>query len=150
MSATAAVSKPSSRRSVFQRAFGLIPHWLLRSFLWTLRHTVYQVKVMGSSYVPSQGGALLVPNHMSFVDVLLLLSACPRAVRFLMFQEIYDMPLIRPFARMVKAIPISSGLRPRDHILALRTANEAIRNGDLDSWSRDWLARYRSASPLAV
>lgn len=131
MSATDEVSKQPLRRSVFQRVSGLLPDWLLRFFLWTLRHTVYHIKVMGRSNVPSQGGALLVPNHMSFVDVLLLLSASPRPVRFLMFQEIYDMPLIRPFAQMVNAIPISSGLRPRDHILALRTASEAIGNGDL-------------------
>jgi acyl-[acyl-carrier-protein]-phospholipid O-acyltransferase / long-chain-fatty-acid--[acyl-carrier-protein] ligase len=120
-----------SRASAFQRIFAAFPPWLLRFLLWTLRHTIYDIKALGRENVPLKGGALFVPNHMSFVDVLLLLAASRRPVRFLMVQEIYDMPLIRPFAVMVKAIPFPSELRPRDRIRALRAASDAIRSGDV-------------------
>lgn len=109
----------------------LLPGWFLRFLLWVLRHTVYRIKVLGRENIPAQGGALLVPNHMSFVDVVLLLAASPRPIRFLMYQEIYDLWLIKPFARMMRAIPVSSEVRPRDTIRSLRTASEAVRNGEL-------------------
>ena len=75
--------------------------------------------------IPRRGGALLVCNHMSFVDAVMLLAAARRPIRFLIFKDIYDLPLIKPFAKMVRAIPISSELRPRDMIRSLREATEA-------------------------
>ncbi|HET6935772.1 MAG TPA: AMP-binding protein [Candidatus Angelobacter sp.] len=132
MSASGATPEQAvSRASAFQRMFAAFPDWLLRFLLWILRHTIYDIKVLGRDNVPLKGGALFVPNHMSFVDVLLLLAASPRPVRFLMVQEIYDMALIRPFALMVRAIPVPSELRPRDRIRALRAATDAIRGGDV-------------------
>jgi acyl-[acyl-carrier-protein]-phospholipid O-acyltransferase/long-chain-fatty-acid--[acyl-carrier-protein] ligase len=68
---------------------------------------------------------------MSFVDVLLLMASTDRPIRFLMYQGIYDMPIVKPFARMMRAIPISSELRPRDMIRSLRTASEAIRDAEI-------------------
>jgi acyl-[acyl-carrier-protein]-phospholipid O-acyltransferase/long-chain-fatty-acid--[acyl-carrier-protein] ligase len=78
----------ASRPSAFQRISAFLPDWLLRFLLWTLRHTIYHIKVLGRENVPLKGGALFVPNHMSWVDILLLLAASPRPVRFLMLQEI--------------------------------------------------------------
>src|SRR5262249_9386570 len=78
-----------------------------------------------------KGGALFVSNHMSFVDVLLLLASTDRPVRFLMIQNMYDMPPLKPFARMMGAIPISSELRPRDMIRSLRMASDMIRDGEV-------------------
>ncbi|HEY6351179.1 MAG TPA: acyl-[ACP]--phospholipid O-acyltransferase [Candidatus Angelobacter sp.] len=109
----------------------LLPDWFLRLLLWFLTHTIYRIRVMGRDNIPEKGGALLVSNHMSFVDVLLLLASTDRPIRFLMFKGIYDMPFIKPFARMMGAIPISSEFRPRDMIRSLRTASEAIRNGEI-------------------
>jgi acyl-[acyl-carrier-protein]-phospholipid O-acyltransferase / long-chain-fatty-acid--[acyl-carrier-protein] ligase len=109
----------------------LLPQWFLRFVLWVMRHSLYRIKVLGRENIPARGGALLVPNHMSFVDVLLLLAASPRPIRFLIFQEIHDHWLIRPFARMMRAIPVSGELRPRDKIRSLRAASDAVRAGDL-------------------
>ncbi|HET7871537.1 MAG TPA: AMP-binding protein [Terriglobales bacterium] len=120
-----------SREAVYTPGPALLPQWFLRFALWLLRHSVYRVKVLGTGNLPSEGGALLVPNHMSFMDVLLLLAASPRPIRFLMFQEIYDLWLIRPFARMMRAIPVSGELRPRDKIRSLRIAGDAVRQGEL-------------------
>ena len=109
----------------------LLPDWFLRLLLFFLTHTLYRIKVIGRDHVPEKGGALFVSNHMSFVDVLLLMASTDRPIRFLMIQSMYDMPLLKPFARMMKAIPISSELRPRDMIRSLRTASDAIRGGEI-------------------
>lgn len=109
----------------------LLPDWFLRLLLFFLTHTLYRIKVIGRDNIPEKGGALFVSNHMSFVDVLLLLASTDRPIRFLMFQGIYDKPIVKPFARMMKAIPISSELRPRDMIRSLRTASDAIRDGEI-------------------
>ena len=87
--------------------------------------------MVGRENFPLSGGALLVSNHMSLVDALLLMGASRRPVRFLIFKDIYDLPYIKPFAKMIRAIPISSQLRPRDMIHSLREASEAIRSGEI-------------------
>ncbi len=108
-----------------------LPDWFIRLLLWTLTHTIYRVKVIGRDKVPQQGGALLVCNHTSFVDVLLLLAVIDRPIRFMMFKDIYENPAIHHFARRLSAIPISSELRPREMIRSFRAATEAMRKGEL-------------------
>ena len=71
---------------------------------------------MGGTTSPRKAGALFVCNHLSFVDALLLIASTDRLVRFIMFKDIYEQPLVNPFARMMGAIPISSKQRPRDMI----------------------------------
>jgi acyl-[acyl-carrier-protein]-phospholipid O-acyltransferase/long-chain-fatty-acid--[acyl-carrier-protein] ligase len=106
-------------------------HAMIRVIVWLLTHTIYRLRVVGGDNFPQTGGALLVSNHMSLVDALLLMGASRRPVRFLIFKDIYDQPYIKPFAKMIRAIPISSQLRPRDMIHSLRAASEAIRNGEI-------------------
>ena len=109
----------------------LLPDSLLRLVLWMVTHSVYRIRVEGRDNIPESGGALFVSNHMSLVDALLLLASTDRHIRFLMFKDIYDQPHIKPFAKMIRAIPISSQLRPRDMIHSLREASDAIRNGEI-------------------
>jgi acyl-[acyl-carrier-protein]-phospholipid O-acyltransferase/long-chain-fatty-acid--[acyl-carrier-protein] ligase len=107
----------------------LMPEALLRLLLWFATHSIYRIRVEGGENVPVRGGALFVSNHLSFVDALLLGAATDRRVRFVMHQEFYERPLVRPFARLMGAIPISSKLRPRDLIRSLREASDSIRAG---------------------
>jgi len=109
----------------------LLPDWFMRLLLWILTHTVYRIRVVGRDHIPERGGALFVCNHMSFVDACLLVASTDRPIRFLVSTDIYAMPLIKPFAKMMRAIPISSQLRPRDMIRSLRAASEAIRAGEV-------------------
>ena len=104
---------------------------MIRIIVWLLTHTIYRLRVVGRENFPRTGGALLVSNHMSLVDALLLMGASRRPVRFLIFKDIYDQPYIKPFAKMIRAIPISSQLRPRDMIHSLREASDAIRQGEI-------------------
>jgi acyl-[acyl-carrier-protein]-phospholipid O-acyltransferase/long-chain-fatty-acid--[acyl-carrier-protein] ligase len=109
----------------------LLPDSLLRLVLFMVTHSIYRIRVEGRDNIPESGGALFVSNHMSLVDALLLLASTDRPIRFLMFKDIYDQPHIKPFAKMIRAIPISSQLRPRDMIRSLREASDAIRNGEI-------------------
>ena len=100
------------------------------AFGWLTR-TIYRVRVLGRENIPDKGGALFVCNHVSFVDALLLTASTDRPVRFMMFSGFYELPWVKPFARILGAIPISSAQRPRDLLQSLRTAREAIRAGEV-------------------
>ena len=104
---------------------------LLRSLLWFLTHTFYRVCAIGVGNIPQSGGALLVCNHLSLVDALLLAASTRRHIRFVMYKGIYQQRWIHPIARLMQAIPISSELRPREMLQSLRTATEAIQQGEL-------------------
>ena len=107
----------------------LLPRSLLRLLLWFLTHTLYRIRVEGRDNIPEKGGALFVSNHLSFVDVALLMASTDRSIRFLMFKDFYERPWIKPIARVMGAIPISSQQRPREMLRSLRTAAEVIQNG---------------------
>ena len=109
----------------------LLPDCLLRFILWGLTHTLYRIRIDGRDNIPAKGGALFVCNHLSMVDALLLAASTDRPIRFIMYKGIYEQPWIKPFARVMQAIPISSELRPREMLQSLRTASEAIRNGEV-------------------
>ncbi|HXW17524.1 MAG TPA: AMP-binding protein, partial [Candidatus Acidoferrales bacterium] len=109
----------------------MLPDSLLRFVLWLATHTIYRIKIIGRGNIPERGGALFVANHLSLVDALLLISSTDRAIRFMIFEEIYNHPGIKPFAKLLRAIPVSSQQRPRELINALRTASDAIRNGEV-------------------
>lgn len=107
----------------------LLPDSLLRFLLWVVTHTIYRIRVLGRDNIPERGGALFICNHLSHVDALLLMSSTDRKVRFLMYKGIYEKPAIKPFARILGAIPISSEQRPREMIQSLREASQAIKEG---------------------
>jgi acyl-[acyl-carrier-protein]-phospholipid O-acyltransferase/long-chain-fatty-acid--[acyl-carrier-protein] ligase len=109
----------------------LLPDALLRLLLWIATHTLYRIQVEGRENLPERGGALLAPNHSSLVDAVLLIASTDRAIRFLMLKDIYEHPLIRPFARIMRVIPISSQQRPREMIHSLRQATQTIKDGNL-------------------
>jgi acyl-[acyl-carrier-protein]-phospholipid O-acyltransferase / long-chain-fatty-acid--[acyl-carrier-protein] ligase len=109
----------------------LLPDSLVRFVLWAATHSVYRIRVEGRENIPESGGALFVANHMSFVDALLLIASTDRPVRFLMYKGIYDLPYVKPFAKMIRAIPISSELRPREMLQSLREATNTIKNGEV-------------------
>jgi acyl-[acyl-carrier-protein]-phospholipid O-acyltransferase / long-chain-fatty-acid--[acyl-carrier-protein] ligase len=109
----------------------LLPDSLLRLVLWMATHSVYRIWVEGRDNIPETGGALFVANHMSFVDALLLIASTDRPIRFLIYRGIYDLPFFKPFAKMIRAIPISSEQRPREMLQSLRAASDTIRSGEV-------------------
>ncbi len=109
----------------------LLPEALLRFVLWCLTNTIYKIRIVGRDNIPPKGGALFVCNHLSFADALLLIASTDRPIRFLMFKGIYESRWIKPFAKILQAIPVSSEQRPRELLQALQTASDAIRNGEV-------------------
>ena len=108
-----------------------LSQWLVRAFVWLVTRLFYPLRVRGLENVPRRGGVLLVSNHVSFVDWLLLTAAADRPVRFLISKDFYEPPWLKPFVRVARVIPIPSALRPRDVMLALRRCGDAIRGGDV-------------------
>ena len=109
----------------------LLPDALLRFMLWAATRTLYRIQVIGRDNIPERGGALFVCNHLSFIDAMFLLASVDRPVRFIMYKQNYDLPWIRPGARAMGVIPISSEMRPRELIQSLRAATEAIKAGEI-------------------
>jgi acyl-[acyl-carrier-protein]-phospholipid O-acyltransferase/long-chain-fatty-acid--[acyl-carrier-protein] ligase len=109
----------------------LLPDALLRLLLWMATHTLYRIDIKGMEHLPQKGGALLAPNHVSMVDAALLIASTERPIRFLMFKDIYEHPFIKPFARILGVIPISGQQRPREMIHSLRTATQALKDGEI-------------------
>jgi acyl-[acyl-carrier-protein]-phospholipid O-acyltransferase / long-chain-fatty-acid--[acyl-carrier-protein] ligase len=108
-----------------------LSQWLVRIVVGLVAWLFYPLRVRGLENVPRRGGVLLVSNHVSFVDWLLLTAAAKRPVRFLIGKEFYEPAWLKPFVRVARVIPIPSALRPREVVLALRRCGDAIRNGDI-------------------
>ena len=104
---------------------------LVRFVLWLLTHTFYRLRVLDRERIPATGGALLVANHMSFIDPGVILAAVDRPVRFLMYRDYYNLRWLKWLAQSFRAIPISAQDSPRDMIKSLKEASEAIKNGEL-------------------
>ena len=88
--------------------YGLVPEFLLRFIIWMLIHTVYRLRVQELDQVPEDGPAVIVCNHVSFVDALVIMAACKRPIRFVMDHHIFRWPLLNFVFRTSKAIPIAS------------------------------------------
>jgi 1-acyl-sn-glycerol-3-phosphate acyltransferase len=112
--------------------YSLVPEFLLRFVAWLLLHLMYRVRTAGIENIPSEGGALIVCNHVSFVDALALSAACPRPIRFVMESAIFKMPVVNIFARGMKAIPVASSKENREVMerAFVIVANE-LRDGNL-------------------
>ncbi len=87
--------------------FLVVPEYLLRFFAFVLSRVIYRFKVDGDRHIPSQGAAVLVCNHVSFVDAVLLMAASPRPIRFLMDHRIFRIPVLGWMFKLAKAIPIA-------------------------------------------
>ncbi len=112
-------------------ALWLLPDTLLRLVLVVLTNTVYRLRIVGETHVPKSGSALLVPNHVSFIDGFLLIASVDRPVRFVVDAQYAEQPIFRPFMKALGVIPISSHGGLRVILRALRDAGAAIDKGEL-------------------
>ena len=87
--------------------FSLVPEFLMRFLAWMLIHTVHKVKVIEKGRIPEEGAAVLVCNHVSYVDAIVIGAASPRPIRFVMDHRIFKTPLLGWIFRTAKAIPIA-------------------------------------------
>ncbi|MCV2218411.1 MFS transporter [Thauera sp. Sel9] len=93
--------------------YTLVPEFLLRFIVWLLVHTVYRLRVEGIEQVPEKGGAVIVANHVSFVDALIIMAGCRRPIRFVMDHRIFRLPILSFIFRTSRAIPIAPASEDR-------------------------------------
>jgi len=109
-----------------------VPEFLIRLLVWMLTNVLYRIKHRGMVNIPDDGPCLLVCNHVSYVDALLLGGAVRRPVRFVMAKPIYDMPLLNYIFRTGKTIPIASKDRhPEIYQRAFQRINEELADGQV-------------------
>ncbi|MDT9582025.1 MFS transporter [Stenotrophomonas indicatrix] len=113
--------------------FTIVPEFLMRFLSWVMVRTLYRLRPHGiEANVPDEGAALLVCNHVSYMDALILSATIPRPVRFVMYYKIFNIPVMRWIFRTAKAIPIA-GAR-EDPALMQRAFDEvdaALAEGEL-------------------
>jgi acyl-[acyl-carrier-protein]-phospholipid O-acyltransferase/long-chain-fatty-acid--[acyl-carrier-protein] ligase len=108
--------------------FTLVPEFFVRFSLWLLTHTIYRIRVVGQDNVPLRGPVLLICNHMSFMDGLLVGGCVQRFIRFLIYKPIYEHTALNWFMRLMKAIPVEAGNR-KVVLGSLERAREQLRQG---------------------
>jgi 1-acyl-sn-glycerol-3-phosphate acyltransferase len=94
-----------------------------------LIHMVYNCKFSGFDNIPATGPCVVIANHVSFVDGLILNAASKRDIRFIIAEEIYNQPIVHYFMTLDRAIPIKASKEAVKK--ALETASEALRNGEV-------------------
>lgn len=88
--------------------YTVVPEFVMRFLIWILTHTMYRMRHENLDQIPDEGPAVLVCNHVSYVDGLLIAGSCRRPIRFVMFEPIYRLPVLNFIFRTGKAIPINS------------------------------------------
>jgi acyl-[acyl-carrier-protein]-phospholipid O-acyltransferase/long-chain-fatty-acid--[acyl-carrier-protein] ligase len=105
-----------------------LPACLIRFSLWLLTNTLYRIRIVGPEHVPMRGPALLVCNHVSFVDGLLVGACVQRFVRFLIYRPIYEHKALHWLLRHMQAIPVQGG-SAKEVVTSLACAQEELRQG---------------------
>lgn len=112
--------------------FKIVPEFSMRFMIWLLSHSMYRVEHKGLDAIPDEGAAVLVCNHVSFVDALLIGGAVRRPVRFVMYYKIYNLPVLNFIFRTAGTVPIAG--RNEDLLIydaAFKKIAEYLRNGEV-------------------
>ncbi|HEY7715556.1 MAG TPA: acyl-[ACP]--phospholipid O-acyltransferase [Candidatus Binatia bacterium] len=111
-------------------AIYLLPDVFVRFVLWLITHSVYRIRVIGREHIPLHGPALLVSNHVSFIDAFMIGASLPRFVHFMLHRDFYDNRWLNWLYRLMHAIPISATNR-RDIVHALQAARSELTKGNV-------------------
>jgi hypothetical protein len=112
--------------------YTLVPEFLMRFIVWILIHSIYRLEKSGLERVPDEGAAVIVCNHVSFVDALVISAACRRPIRFVMDHRIFRIPVLSFVFRTSRAIPIAPAKEdPAMMERAFATVAQALKDGDL-------------------
>lgn len=112
--------------------FSIVPEFLMRFLSWLLVRTLYRLRIHGMEHVPDEGAALVVCNHVSYMDALILGGAIPRPVRFVMYHRIFKIPVMSWLFRTAKAIPIAPANEDRELMLrAFAEIDRALADGEI-------------------
>lgn len=112
--------------------YSVIPEFFMRFLIWIITHTMYRVTHTNLRNIPDEGPCVLVCNHVSYMDALIIAGACRRPVRFVMFKPIYDLPVLNFIFRTGKTIPIhSKNADPETYENAFTRISEELRDNEV-------------------
>jgi 1-acyl-sn-glycerol-3-phosphate acyltransferase len=112
--------------------YSLVPEFLLRFVAWLLVHTFYRIRLVHAERIPEEGAAVLVCNHVSYVDAIVIMAESSRPIRFVMDHRIFRMPFAGWMFRHAKAIPIAPAHEDADLLKrAYDACAKALDDGDL-------------------
>ncbi|MBK6335072.1 MAG: MFS transporter [Betaproteobacteria bacterium] len=112
--------------------FGLVPEFLMRFLAWLLVHTFYRVEQQGLEHIPETGPCVVVCNHVSYVDAVVLAACIRRPIRFVMDHRIFRVPVLSFIFRTMRTIPIApakedAAMKER----AFAAAAQALADGEI-------------------
>ncbi|HNR91089.1 MAG TPA: MFS transporter [Dokdonella sp.] len=112
--------------------YTLVPEFLMRFLSWALVNTLYRIRTEGLDHVPEEGPALIVCNHVSYMDALIVAGSVRRPARFVMYYRIFNIPVMSFIFRTARAIPIA-GAKEDPALLeqAFEAIDAALADGDL-------------------
>lgn len=112
--------------------YTLVPEFLMRFLIWLLISTIYRVRAKGLEHVPEEGPAVVVCNHVSYVDALIIGGTCRRPIRFVMDHQIFKIPLLNFVFRTAGAIPIAPQReKPETYEAAFRKVAAYLKDGEV-------------------
>jgi len=111
--------------------FKLLPNATIRALVWLVSRTIYKLRVRGHDNLPKKGGALLVANHVSWLDGVFLILTSSRPVRMVAFSTYVQNPWIRWLTELYNTIPINIDDGPKALMASIKTARNAIKDGEL-------------------
>ena len=112
--------------------YSIVPEFMIRFLIWCLTKVMYRVSREGLEQIPDKGPCLLVCNHVSYVDALLIAGSIQRPVRFVMHKHIYDMPVLNYIFRTGRTIPIVSKEKdPEIYRRAFEKVREELAGGHI-------------------
>lgn len=110
-------------------SFWVLPDFLLRFIALVTMRLFYRLQIIGGENLPVEGAALLIPNHVTWVDALLLTATNQRRIRFVMERSIYNTPLLRWLFRLMGVIPVASGDGKKGLLEFMKQARAALDDG---------------------
>ena len=112
--------------------FKLVPEFTMRLLIWLVVHTLYRIDRTDLDKIPDEGGAILVCNHVSFVDALVIAGCVRRPIRFVMYYKIFQLPILSFIFKTANTIPIAGAREDKEMMdQAFDQISDALRNGEL-------------------
>ncbi len=109
----------------------ILPDWTFRFVTWLVMKTFYRIRVHGRHHIPESGPAVIVCNHVSFLDGVIMMIGTPRFSRYVIYADFTQLPVLSWLGRMMRVIPIRAADGPKSIVRSIQTARDALNAGEV-------------------